>query len=560
MDIFEFKTDIYKLLDIINSFYNDEDIFIRELICNASDAIKKRNINNPLIQIDLDDINNTITITDNGIGMDKNDLINKLSNIGYTDTQNYDLNLIGKFGVGIFSSFLVAKKIEIITKKSNKCYKWICELGNEYKIIEIDNNMEIGTKIIIYLNEDKLKYLNNIEFEDIIERDLLFIEEPIYLRYEDKNKLLNNDIKLIWNDSNVDYNDYVNFYKRTSNDWCEPIDYIHYKDDNFKMLIFIPELVRYNMFQDDKKFNDIKIYVNGIFMKDNEYNLLPEYLKFINGVIIIDDKFINISRNNFIDNNIIDNIRDILYEQIIKMIYNLKNNKTKYEHFYELYSQNIKMGILDGYKLFDLLIYKNNINDEFITLDDYINNMEDGQKCIFYLTSNNKIFIERLNIEGYQVLFMNESIDEYILLELDNYKGYYMLDVAKEIFPVFDLETQDYFNDLCVLFYNELKDKVDKVVVSQRLYKSPCCIVCKNNGYTANIEKIIKSEYLNDDIKEEKKILELNPFSSIIQELNKDKNIENKKKYIEILYITGLIDSGYDINKKDINEIYNFLL
>lgn len=547
METYNFTTNINDLLNIISKLYKTDDIFIREIISNSSDALS--NQNNPEIKIILNDDNNTITFTDNGIGMDKNDLINKLSNIAYTDKNK---NNIGQFGVGFFSSFIVGYKVVVLSRKDDIGYEWSSD-GYSYSIKEKED-IEKGTSVIIYLKDDKLKYLNVIEFEDIVEKYLLFIKYPIYIKNENEWKLLN-DINLELNNKN----DYTNFYKRISNDWQEPISYCDYKKDNIRLLLFIPELIPYNLFQNDKQFNNIKLYINGIYLDDNILDLVPSFLHFMIGIIDIKTDKIMVSRDGLLDGDRIDMLRDLIYEQSINLFYELLNDRIKYEHFYELYSTNIKMGIIDGYHILDLLLFNTNKN-KMITLDDYINNMIDGQKCIFYLMGSNNIFMERLDVEDYEVLLMNKSIDEYVLLEFVYYRNYYMLDVAKDIFPKFDEDTDEYFRELCDIFYEELKDRVEEVRVSHRLYKSVCCLVSKNNGYTANMEKIVRAESLNNiELDNNKKIMELNPFSKTIQRLNELRN-EDIRKYINNLYIIGLIDSGYQLENNLINDLLNNLI
>jgi HSP90 family molecular chaperone len=673
----DFKSDVSKMLDIIiHSLYTNRNIFLREVISNGSDALDKIRflyLTNPSdpknkddeaptmdIKISADKEARTLTVRDGGIGMTKEDLINALGSLGSSGTKKFfeslesgasDMNLIGQFGVGFYSVFLVADDVKVATKHDASEVQWVWQstADGTYELYEDPrgNTLGRGTELTLTLKKDADDYLDPEKLIDIVRQYSEFIHFPIYVQTvktdtlppepiddtddepegpkegedEEEEKApgprevtttdwkLVNENKPIWTrkPTEIEKEEYFNFYKAISRDYDEPLWYTHFNAEGeveFKSILYIPKKSPANVFEaGSTHMTNIRLYVRRVFITDEFKDLLPRYLNFIKGVVDSDDLPLNVSRELLQESRILKIIKKKLIRKALSMLKDMADHdETKpskeeedteptkddddeeasamdtdkkggpvYPKFWEEFGKSIRLGLIEDStnraRLTKLLRYKSSKSeDKYISLEDYVDRMPDDQKNIFFITGESmerikeSPMLEQATAQGVEVLYMTDAIDEYVVGHLTEFSGKKLVSLAKEGVKLKEeSETEKKvaekrkkaWEPFLKWLKKVLGERIERATLSTRVNTSPCVLVSPQYGLTANMERIIKGQALSDAQRETvaKRVMEVNPRHPIVDELRRrakeDPEDSVAKENAILMYEVAALRSGF---------------
>ena len=614
----KFQTEVNQLLHlIIHSLYSSKEIFLRELISNASDALDKlkyltltddtfKSIKyDPKIEISyLDKDNKLLTVSDCGIGMNKDGLAKNLGTIARSGTKQFlenltgdskkDSSLIGQFGVGFYSSFMVADKVEVISRKAGEKEAWIWTSDGKSGY-SIDNSVRktAGTDIVLHLNDEGKEFVNRWEIQNIIKKYSNHIPFPIFLHYEEDKYDKKGEVKgkekktdqvnaasAFWKrpKSELKKKDYNEFYKTISHDHEDPMMHIHTQAEgtlDYTTLFYIPKIAPFDLFQVDHQAG-VKLYVKRVFITEDDKELMPSYLRFVRGVIDSEDLPLNVSREILQQNRILAKIKSNSVKKILSELTGLTKKKDKYLEFYEQYGRLLKEGAYQDFEnrdtLLELLKFKSSKTDDYTSLAEYVDRMKEDQKSIYHITGENEEslrnspLLEMYNGKDIEVLIMDDPFDEIIIPSLQKYKekpfkSVHHSDAAD------DLKTEDSKSDkkdlkpLVKKIKKVLGDQVKDVLVSSRLNESPSCIVADQNDPTAKMQEMFKAMG-QSTMPDVKPILEINPEHKIVKKMKALGKTKTFEDLCWLLYEQAMLIEGVKLPNPAtfVTRLNNFLI
>ena len=605
-----FQTEVKQLLDLmVHSLYSNREIFLRELISNASDAGDKLRFealqddglyekdSDLKIRVEFNKELKTITVLDNGIGMSRDEVIENLGTIAKSGTKQFfesltgdqtkDSQLIGQFGVGFYSCFIAAKKVEVITRRAGesraKGVRWISEGENDYSIETVDRAKR-GTKVVLHLREDADEFLNGYRLREIITKYSDHISFPIIMDKEDvkddisdkdKDKIESgedtvNSATALWtrNKKEIKNEEYNEFYKHIGHDFEDPLAHIHNKVEGkleYTSLLYIPSQAPFDLWDREQR-HGVKLYVRRIFIMDDAQQLLPPWLRFIRGVIDSDDLPLNVSREILQKNKVVDSIRSGCTKKIIGLLKSMaKNDEEKYQKFWKIFGKVLKEGVVDStdYKddlshLFRFSSTHEDTEDQKVSLKDYVERMPESQKSIYYviadsyMTAKSSPHLEIFRKKDIEVLLLSEPIDEWVTTHLSEFDSKKLQSVNKGELDLGDIqdegekkkdkESNKAHDELVKRIKDILDEKVKEVRVTSRLTTSPACLVSDDNDMGRHLEQILKAS--GQSIPGSKPILEINPDHPIIKKIDDEKDNDLFTDWSHILFDQALLSEG----------------
>ncbi|NPA81054.1 MAG: molecular chaperone HtpG [Epsilonproteobacteria bacterium] len=564
-----FETEVSQLLHLMtHSLYSNKEIFLRELISNASDALDKLNYltltddrfkqlkYEPRIDIKIDKENKTLTVADTGIGMNEEDLVENLGTIARSGTKSFieklsgdakkDSLLIGQFGVGFYSAFMVADKIEVLTKKAgeDKAYLWVSEGKGEYEIKEAQKESH-GTEIKLHIKEGEEEFLESYRIESIVKKYSNHIPFPIYLEEEvekegkkEKEVRQINKASALWRlpKSEISDEEYKDFYKQISHDDNDPLLWIHTKAEGtieYTTLFYIPSEPPIDLYRVDYQ-SGVKLYVKRVFITDDDKELLPTYLRFVRGIIDVEDIPLNISREMLQQNTVLMKVKKASTKKILTELKKLKEkDREKYIEFFKKFGKVLKEGLYSDFEnrdlLLDLMLFKSSKREGYIDLAQYKEAMKEDQKAIYYITGENESLlrnsplIEQFKKRDIEVLLMDDEIDTIVLPMVPSYKdipfkSVTTTDVEEDLGLKLEKADEEKYKELIVKMKEILKDEVKDVKVSNRLSDSPACLVFDKNDPDYQMQQMLK-QMGQTELPKVKPILEINPEHEIFNKI-----------------------------------------
>lgn len=595
-----FQTEVRQLLDlVIHSLYSNKDIFLRELISNASDAADKLRFealkNDSLyegdaelrIRVEYDKKQKTISVIDNGIGMSREEIIENLGTIAKSGTRQFiesltgdqskDAQLIGQFGVGFYSAFIVAEKVEVSSRRAGLSRSdgvlWASTGEGEYTIETIDRPKR-GTKVVLYLRDDTKEFLDGHRLRTIIKRYSDHISLPIVMPVEDddqKGEEIVNSATALWsrNKNDIKEEEYHEFYKHIAHDFEPPLAYIHNKVEGkleYTSLLFVPARAPFDLW-DRQQRHGVKLYVKRVFIMDDAEQLVPSYLRFIRGVVDSNDLPLNVSREILQHNKTIDAIRSGCTKKILGLLKNMAvKEPDKYQKFWKEFGRVLKEGVIeetdkreDLAKLFRFSSTHDDKEEQTVSLDDYIERMQKDQKAIYYVTADtfatakNSPHLEIFRKRGIEILLLSDPIDEWVTTHLNEYadkplqsvmKGELDLDGKQDIKDAekSGTEEENEYTELTDRIKKVLETRVKDVRTTKRLTTSPACLVADEHDMGRSLERILKASGQN--IPTSKPILEINTEHPVIEYLKQETDETVFADWSNILFEESLLSEG----------------
>ncbi|MCI0507687.1 MAG: molecular chaperone HtpG [Gammaproteobacteria bacterium] len=601
-----FQTEVKHLLKLmIHSLYSNKEIFLRELISNASDAADKLRFealsNDSLygkdselkIRVDYDKDARTITVSDNGIGMTRQEVMDNIGTIAKSGTKEFfesltgdqakDAHLIGQFGVGFYSSFIVADKVVILTRKAgetaDKGVRWESAGEGDYSIENVGKATR-GTDVILHLREDEDEFLNGFTLRNIIRKYSDHITLPIYMAkesYDEKEKKTSkgeeevvNQASALWARSKNDITDeeYKEFYKHVAHDFEEPIAYTHNRVEGkyeYTSLFYIPSRAPFDLWDRESR-HGIKLYVRRVFIMDDAKHIMPNYLRFVRGLVDSDDLPLNVSREILQQNKVIDNIRSASVKKVLGLLEDVaKNDPAKYQTIWNEFGRVLKEGPGEDFankdKIGGLLRFASTHTDtkeQNVSLADYMSRVKEGQDGIYYITADsfasakNSPHLEIFRKKGVEVLMLSDSVDEWLVSSLMEYEGKQLVSITKGELDLGKLEGEEEkkeqqeagkeFQGIIAQMKDTLGEQVKDVRLTHRLTNSPACLVKDTYDMSANLERILKQA--GQSIPASKPILELNPQHPLMQKLKDEKDSGRFTDMTFILFDQALLAEG----------------
>ena len=597
-----FQTEVKQLLNLmIHSLYSNKEIFLRELISNASDASDKLRFealsdealyeddSELNILIDFDKDARTITIRDKGIGMSRQEVMDNIGTIAHSGTRKFldtltgdqakDAHLIGQFGVGFYSSFIVADKVILETRRAGlgaeHGVRWTSAGEGEYEIENIERPAR-GTSITLHLREGEDEFLESFRLRSIVGRYSDHISLPIlmYTQDEEGNKTEEtetvNKASALWvrPKSEITDDEYKEFYKHVAHDFDEPAGWLHNKVEgtqSYTSLLYVPKQAPFDLFDRERRYG-IKLYVKRVFIMDDAEQLMPGYLRFIRGVVDSDDLPLNISREILQRNKQIDNIRNGSVKKVLGYLENMASNETEqYAEFWSTFGNVLKEGPAEDFanreKIAKLLRFASTHDDsdaQTVAFDDYVGRMKPEQEKIYYITAEsyaaarNSPHLELFKKKGIEVLLMTDRVDEWLMSHLTEFDGKKLVSVAKGELDLGNLEdkeeqekikqAEESYKDLLQRMQDTLGEQVKEVRVSHRLTNSPSCMVVEQQDMAVSMQKILKQA--GHQLPEIQPVLEVNPDHLLVKRLNDEKDEKRFEDWTRILFDQALLSEG----------------
>lgn len=593
----EFQTEAKQLLHLmIHSLYSHKEVFLRELISNASDALDKLRfeaVTTPTIlgddaelkiNISLDKTGKIITLSDNGIGMTWDEVIENIGTIArsgskkfvekLTGDQKADSNLIGQFGVGFYSVFMVANKVKLVTKRAGSdgpAVAWESDGVSDYTMAEATKESR-GTDVIIYLRDEEGSFAEEWQVKSLVKKYSDFIAFPIYLPNDKGTAEIVNQTKPLWKRANSDVTEqqYEDFYRQVCGGFDKPMVTLHNRAEGvmeYSSLLFVPEKAAFDLYRYDHK-HGVKLYVKRVFIMDDCKELLPEYLRFVKGVVDSEDLPLNVSREMLQHNPMIDKIRKTLVGKVLARLTEMAETESdKYKTFWLQYGPVFKEGVASDYenhpKLIDLLRFQSTMGtkDDLTSLKQYVSRMREDQKEIYYITGENRDIAEKsphleiFTAKSIEVLYLVDPVDEFILPHVLNYEGKQLKSITKGDLDLGELgkeekkeqkKVESKLKKLTERIKNILAGDVKEVRCTFRLKDSPCCLVTDEKDMGAYMERLMKS--MGQEVPESKRILEINPEHPIVVNLNalyeKEPTSTKLDEWVHLLFDQAIIAEG----------------